>query len=104
MERTLPLEPQNQAARLRRFGRVVFDGLPRFDGFQHLLYRNIPLKHTLNGMEAEEGFGVGHWKVILLLICLLLHNTIKFPHDFLHKIFKSTKQGEVIEFFVIIRD
>ena len=25
----------------------------------------MPLKHTLNGMDTEDGFGIIHWEVIL---------------------------------------
>jgi hypothetical protein len=65
MERTLPLKPQYQAAWLGHFCRVIFDGLPRFDGSQYFLYGNFPLKHTLNGVDTEKGFGNVHCKIIL---------------------------------------
>ena len=66
MERTIPMKPQYQVTRLRHLGRIIFKGLPSFQCFPHFLHGNIALKHALNGMHAEEDFGIFHWKVILL--------------------------------------
>lgn len=54
MKWTFPLKPQYQATRLRHFGCVIFDGLTDFYGTQNPLNGNIPLKHTLNGVDTEE--------------------------------------------------
>lgn len=63
MERILPLKPQDQAARLRHFGGIIFNHLAGFQSAAHLLRGNFTLKHTLNSMDAEEKFGIIHWMI-----------------------------------------
>lgn len=60
MEGTFPLKSQDQATRLGHFGGVIFDGLACFQSLPHFLRRNFALKHTLNGVDTENGFGIVH--------------------------------------------
>jgi hypothetical protein len=53
---------------------------PRFDCSQYFLYRNVPLKYALNGVEAEDDFGVVH---------LQLFRNIKMPNIILLSIFEG---------------
>jgi len=57
---TFSMKAQDQPAGLGHLGGIVFNCLPGLKRQSHISDRDVPLKHALDGMDAEEDFCHAH--------------------------------------------